>query len=494
MDDITPNRNNPAVNLASDLLLTIFEFDRVLPLTLDICHSLASNQINWDALHQLRYKSQTCSAWRALTLNSPLLWARAVVLNSFFQRNRDGSRVHTNAGNSDANPSIQKQDSGPILWMKEVIRRTQTSPLWVVGSFYRPEFAQLTVSHIKQEWHRIERIIIRLDRGQVYPEFEDIITRPAPFLQKCCFEFNEGQISKTPPSGVFANHAPFLTTLTVRNFWINHNVSFLSGLRHLVIELPISLSQTLDILDKTPLLNSLKIQSENDHQGGELPYVHLPYLAYIDPPMLIPFSLALLEHIRPSPGCSLSLTLRGRPPNELTIEQVNPVVVFAKGFLLHHSPRRIELYVINRTSFRIMFNSGNEEGPEFWVAYSDLWTRENPMSIVVVSLIKAFSVPEIACAKEFRFETRGDSETPDVVADVVVNTFAPLILPGLEVFIVEQDILSAFFEPYLDRSSVPIADIFPRLRTIVIKGVGSHDIHGSETLKDVLSRLLAKIY
>jgi len=173
------NQNNPAVNLPNDLLLTIFEINGTLYFP-QSANSIFTPQLdcddtdssNSDTLLNLRNASHVCSTWRTALLESPLLWARAIELDHFFSvyNDDDDEDDEEEEGNSDdLKAALNKyEDSGPILWLKEVIRRTQASPLWVMGFVpMRPALKTLTLNLIKQEWHRIERIMVDMARCEI---------------------------------------------------------------------------------------------------------------------------------------------------------------------------------------------------------------------------------------------------------------------------------------------------------------------------------------
>ncbi|PPQ86202.1 hypothetical protein CVT25_006906 [Psilocybe cyanescens] len=247
-----------------------------------------------------RLSSQVCRSWRRLLLDSPSIWGRLIHLDSLDQKNNH--------------------------WREELLRRTQSSPLWVTGnvtgSTENPTPVRVFFYYLLQNpkcWERIEKLEIIVHGEDTSDSVWNTFLTPAPNLRIFEIYFPnvreplfQNTISPNSNKRLFGNHAPRLLEFHADGIEFAVDSSWLSNLREIATPSRLTVPEILDLLLHMPLLESFFLQfseaTEEWLPSGILPHIELPALTI----MLLTNSLAtcstLLEHMYPAKTCSLALT------------------------------------------------------------------------------------------------------------------------------------------------------------------------------------------
>ncbi len=178
------------------------------------------------ALHTTRITSQVCCKWRVLLLGASFLWARLIDLDIL------------------TNPCAH-------VWRNELICRSGATPLWIklecnwIPRYKIRDPTSITVEAesimhficriIRDNWYRIQKLVLK---GKCWNVFipPSTLCSPAPYLQSLVIPLDNVivQSRETREDGsaaaIFANHAPFLRTLSLKGYIFNYRAPWL---RHL---------------------------------------------------------------------------------------------------------------------------------------------------------------------------------------------------------------------------------------------------------------------
>ncbi|KAF4610547.1 hypothetical protein D9613_006532 [Agrocybe pediades] len=210
----------------------------------------------WSSLDVLRYASQVCEGWRDIVLSSPILWGKC--LNFDHLTRSKGA------------------------WRAEVIKRTGDALISITCrrklNYSEPgaEDEDLFVaSFIKDNWHRIRSLDIAILSPHLLGAYLETHTSPAPNLIYTRCTLREGvDAARTRRNNAsqedqgrlitLAGDAPRLRTILLETshpdlFQLpnTNQAPWLSQLRSLRLSSCAGLSQILEILKSTPLLESL---------------------------------------------------------------------------------------------------------------------------------------------------------------------------------------------------------------------------------------------
>ena len=183
-------------------------------------------------------------------LSSPLLWGRLLDLDAL---------------------SIGRQE-----WHHEVLRRTGQAPLSIRSeeatrrsisltpqrilppsenkSHKVPSTMEFFFTLLDNEWHRIERLSVRIGPYVTIPP--EILSSPAPQLK--VFEvYSISELDVPADLTLFDDRAPLLRVFRSRDLMFKHSASWLQNLRILEIGAQFRIPFVLDILKNTPKLEKL---------------------------------------------------------------------------------------------------------------------------------------------------------------------------------------------------------------------------------------------
>ncbi|KDR68310.1 hypothetical protein GALMADRAFT_272715 [Galerina marginata CBS 339.88] len=299
--------NSPVSYLDDDVLLYIFKINAHLP-----------GEYRTAGPHPLivtRMTSQVCRRWRALVVDSPSIWASLIDIDLLNTTTED--------------------------WSDEVMRRTGSSLLSVKGNILLPlkTSRSLLSDLLANHWSRIQEFTMWIAPDALDSSLLDIFwDKPAPNLEKFSLGYNYSFVMRLEHSKqrrtLFLGHAPLLRFFhcKILDFDI-HRASWISQLRILTLSSPLNFVDVLDVLSRTPHLESLVIDS--DVASAPTPpscrhnEIVLPHLHYIQIESLLRNSLILLERIVLSLACDLYLVTKDYDPrkfNGADFTSIHPVI------------------------------------------------------------------------------------------------------------------------------------------------------------------------
>jgi len=329
----------PIAKLHHDLLWQIFATNAVLDLRKIGQEFRTYRSESWfSPLTTARHTSQVCASWRQLMIDSPSLWSNIVDLESLQQK-------------SDA-------------WRDEVLLRTGNSDLSIFGRLvgggrrHAKKFLEILLKH---HWTRIKWVHVKFNGFNTtdWPDsFWSALGRPAPSLRLFSIDFGRDipPICSSPRFILFANHAPLLAHFQQNHLPMNLEASWTSDLISLTLDSAsnLKLSILLETFSRMRSLQTLRLIFGFGREGpspeGSLHYVNIPSLSTLVIECPFDVSLALLDHIKPAPGCSLRLSanltsIHSITPTDLVAAQ-RIIAKFANNYFCHRSA----------TSFRLSFN------------------------------------------------------------------------------------------------------------------------------------------
>ncbi|KAF4616413.1 hypothetical protein D9613_008246 [Agrocybe pediades] len=279
-----------------------------------------------DRLRTTRIASQVCRNWRELIMGSSYIWGRLILI--------DGQ---------------QKK-----AWMKEVIRRAGESKLWVEVEITSSPTVELPrhlfstfIGILQKHWDRLEVLEININRDFITAIFYDKIwmhtNRPSPMLRSFAVHGTES----TPfPQYLFSEHAPQLHSFSSTTFGIPGPFPWLSTIRSLRF-FPHSITNLLEILSTTPLLESLQVDEGSNILDPEadtlvistIPPISLPRLTTIVATVTYNMFIALFNALDvPAASCGIQL-LVNIPGSFLGVERVKTEFTEALALLMMKVPR-----------------------------------------------------------------------------------------------------------------------------------------------------------
>ena len=259
----------------------------------------------WTRLQHAITSTHVCSHWRHLIIETPIIWARNIVL-----------RI------------ISSPDERPTM-LSVIYQRAKSRPLWVDGTLCdfvpeklidaQDELAQSTLDLLERDWERIENISIESNSRYIIDKLRNIMQRPAPILRyffvsggpKAVAYFGTDQ---SPHKPLFFNHAPLLhrfetdilpffnlTCLTnLRIFHACANTRFRTSVRVLLSAL-----QSMRHLEELKIDGDIVLGDMDDMEN--LPFVELSFLTGLFIHAYVECCIGILKHIRSSPsGCMTS--------------------------------------------------------------------------------------------------------------------------------------------------------------------------------------------
>ena len=295
--------------------------------------------IDKGALDSTRYASQVCRAWRSAIINTPLVWARLIDLDSFH-----GLRSNE--------------------WGKEIVRRSGKAPLWIKAvqdwtRYSHPIVAQRVFFRdiMLEHWERVQ--ILHLSTlVLVYKEMWKVpLCRPAPSLNTLYIHSTDQCHSRTIGvmhkfANLFSGCAPMLRNFSVDYHKVDLNARWLLNLRSIMLDSAYNLSECLFVLSATRNLEVLKIthpigQTESQIHPQHL--VRLPVLKYLLLTLNLDDMNLMLDHLVIPHGCCVllstwaSLGTENHGPIGDTFNQVmSKFSQLSKCYFQSHLPRTIE--------------------------------------------------------------------------------------------------------------------------------------------------------
>ncbi|KJA13783.1 hypothetical protein HYPSUDRAFT_209263 [Hypholoma sublateritium FD-334 SS-4] len=251
-----------------------------------------------DALTTTRYASQVCHAWRTTIVNTPLIWARLIDLDS----------LHGLKSNE---------------WGQEIIRRSGTELLWIKAAndwtrLSRPIAEQRLFFRkiIAENWDRIQKLIIST-LVLVHREMWKVpLCHPAPTLEKFRIHSSDRGHSKTVAvmhqfTDLFSGYAPRLRDFSADYHKINLNARWLRNLRSIQLDMVYNIFECLKVLSHAYDLEDIKITgktaSQSESQTPPHPVVDLPKLKRLHLSRHFDDINFILDHLVVPHGCSMSL-------------------------------------------------------------------------------------------------------------------------------------------------------------------------------------------
>ncbi|KJA15326.1 hypothetical protein HYPSUDRAFT_391704 [Hypholoma sublateritium FD-334 SS-4] len=238
------------------------------------------------ALHTTRIASQVCHRWRDLMLDTPALWAKLIDLDRI-----------SNSWSSE--------------WRTELIRRSGAAPLWI-RTHLSPstEIIQFLFDVITGNWHRIQKLIISCCSCG-FSFCNTMLFFPAPQLDEIDVPMEMVTIrAEDLRKPIFADHAPFLRRVSLRQYALDHRAPWFGQLYALNIGDRHNVHDALTLLSATHNLRELTI----DYLTAEtistpFPTVSLPRLKLLDYTGRPQAGAKLLDHILIPSDCLLSINI-----------------------------------------------------------------------------------------------------------------------------------------------------------------------------------------
>ncbi len=252
---------NHSTNTLSVLLSSMSEahcFSPILRLNSDVILriiSMNSNMFSDDnALTDTRYALQVCSTWCATMLEDSKLWTRLI----------DFDTLH----------ALRSDD-----WALELIRRSQTAPLWIKGEKLHSEVDRNSYRSLKSycfliavidvHWERIRRLVL-MSRALVYVNTAFCpIYRPAPLLDTFHIQFEHPVLAEHFSTmhrfmDLFNGSAPMIRHFSAYHQKLNYNASWWHNLRSLDFGGVDNICEILAVLSAIPNLEYLKARSSEE--------------------------------------------------------------------------------------------------------------------------------------------------------------------------------------------------------------------------------------
>ena len=334
--------SSPIENIDDDALMYIF--------------TLNANMIydKGHALHTTRRTSQVCYRWRSLILSSTATWGKLIALDAF-----------TNSSTHE--------------WWDEVVRRTGSAPLWVMGtafSFHNTQTSEkinfLFVGFICKNWHRIQKFIVYGNRS-IYDVTRSMLCFPAPQLIHFEAELtrNSGEEVTTQDNGplpIFSNHAPLLRRFDLQGYYIiNPCAPWLRHLHSIQLNEQCCVRDAHAILSTTHALQELKINHlVHGDLSISLPIINLPQLKSLhytgDPE---PYS-KLFAKVDIPPSCSLKIWVRS-PPGEtetITGSERTRRLLTAVNIFTRYAEHSIQAHALNTVTMNLGYS------PRSYISFS----------------------------------------------------------------------------------------------------------------------------
>ncbi|KAG6860682.1 hypothetical protein C0995_008674 [Termitomyces sp. Mi166 len=237
----------------------------------------------WQEFDWIQSVSHVCSHWRAVALSNPNLWSNIRLMNTawtpeMIQRSKAAPLTITLWG-----ALILRDSRGSYTALKEVIQsdlsRIRSLTLGLVPVWVSPERHELFLDDEKKRCLNM------------FSELLPLLDQPAPMLE--CLEINlaETEVPKQLPNA-FVVGLPQIKHLRLEGWSLDWKLSAFQNLKSLVIsrlstDSKPTINQLLDMLSRTPLLETLTIVDPDVLQLGS------PSL----PQDIAPISLGYLKHI-----------------------------------------------------------------------------------------------------------------------------------------------------------------------------------------------------
>ncbi|KJA16970.1 hypothetical protein HYPSUDRAFT_206538 [Hypholoma sublateritium FD-334 SS-4] len=381
--------SDPFHSLNNDILLHIFTLN-------------GDMFLDTYALHTTRISSQVCRQWRDLMLNAPFLWARLIDLDRIY-----------NAWNRE--------------WRNELLLRSGAAPLWIRAEFNpyvkisqvaSPTDRYDNIEHfllkvLSGNWHRIQKLIINSECWS-FPRNLDILCSPAPQLEEIEIKVEEPTIHPYDlrlydiEFPVFANFAPFLRRLTLRNHVVNHRAPWLNQLYFLNIDAMHNVRDALQVLSAAHNLRELRIISLSTSLGRKetctpLTNVSLPHLKLLEYYGGVEEGAELLDQIETPLDCSLAIRAWFSLDEEAAafFALVN---VFARQIQGHVRSRKIDSICVKYLPNSITIELETTFPVKY---YFHLHILRLPDTPVYDTIMNSIAFPEFSCATIIRFVAVG---------------------------------------------------------------------------------------
>ncbi|PPQ80434.1 hypothetical protein CVT26_004036 [Gymnopilus dilepis] len=295
----TQRQLSPISKLNQDVLWLIFMLNTEMINSFGDVYSWAKSDSEISVLDTTLISSHVCQGWRSLLLKWPVIWGRSLHLDRLFQLGEEG-------------------------W-KEIIRRTRTAPLFIVGYIdFNIEFAAQVVTHLlRANWKRVQKLCVHFSHIPS-PELVEVFVWDAPILETFALEKSYPALAGLPAlkgeARLFKGSAPhlrFLSSSAVAFDMANFaEVTWLGQLRTLnLADMTINPTELVVIIAHMQRLESLYLRWPSwiiqtiDAKALEMIEQHsinLPHLVNFRISHSFRIDLAFIHIIKPSKHCTLT--------------------------------------------------------------------------------------------------------------------------------------------------------------------------------------------
>ncbi|KDR68516.1 hypothetical protein GALMADRAFT_1033618 [Galerina marginata CBS 339.88] len=403
-----------------------------------------------DALRTTRMSSQACRSWRSILLDTPSLWAKLIDLDVLDQ-------VTDNWRNE-----VLRRSADCLLWIKGT-KRIYNASLWVKGpddvnriQYDVSSLQRFFFSVLAAHWSRIERVAVSIEAGCVDSQAWRCIYLPAPRLRDFELEFHDMDTTLVAPIvPLFANHAPLLTTFYAKHVKFDISAPWVPALRSITIGPPTTLSETLDLLETTPLLETLRINEVPTEITNRICSIHLPNLQEMT--LSGPFGVCMTL-VKSIVVCTQGLPLRlsieatGSNPGELNPTVLHALSDFWTRYFGVHVPVTVGLEILSQ-SFCFSGNTSDESDFSFTF----------PTPSAFSQLLHAFTLSIFHTVSQLKLEIpKSPPARPELIAFL-------LSLSSVKILHADDRVLQHLQELQKETSQACL----PMLKTIKLKDVSS---------------------
>ncbi|KDR70486.1 hypothetical protein GALMADRAFT_254903 [Galerina marginata CBS 339.88] len=399
-----------------------------------------------DALKFTRISSQVCRAWRRTALDSTSIWGKLIDLDVL------------NKVADEWRAEVIKRSGDSPLWIKATAPMYDNEPRGKAGRIrqfgeHASRLPEVLFSLLEADWSRIEKLVVWADIAEIDARRWSAIYRPASRLRvfNLYGDFRSiGAISATP---IFANHAPLLRDFRAGYMQLTRQLpssSWLSNILSLCIMAPHTLSNTLNLLQNTPLLETLFVENVDWDNVNDMPprLLQLPNLRVMN----------LVGHCNsysvPIPLASIFCLHRG--PIQLSIFAFAIFGHFLPDFLNSywrvHKPTAIGLDIEDHSFY--FHCKGTVDDSTLSIA-----THPNPFHLLVVFSLPAFTLYTVT---ELKLKCY-DPLYLFAFGERLVSFL--LLCSSVKVLITEEGILQYLPEAQLETSQT----LLPMLQTIKLE-------------------------
>ncbi|KJA18536.1 hypothetical protein HYPSUDRAFT_205354 [Hypholoma sublateritium FD-334 SS-4] len=435
--------------------------------------------------------SQVCHTWRSTMLGTPTLWARLIDFDALYDLNKN-------------------------KWARELIRRSEESPLWLKAeheehwnhTFNNPHVHQSQIfflSILDKHWKRIQKIDLNSEVLRHIDVLSGPIYRPAPLLDMFCIQ-SSSDISERGSKmhrfvELFSGSAPVLRTFFASFLRFDCNVAWLHNLHSLQLG-AVQLGGVFDICDiftvlsATHNLEHLKVSSSNKI----VPHVSRPVCLRNLKDLTLHLSFEemafTLDNLTIPTGCTLNLNTFPRDAPEGWEDKFE-----SKLLTVMHSLSRASRRYFQSCPVKILSIKCTEEAMQMFNAICDGDMNDSQFSILCIyflpcpknaaDMYSAFYFPEFASIEELRLEYA--VLTPSARDLAFIQHFSSVT----SLYAYEQlfDHLTAV-QLHLSKSTRRKTILFPQLQRITIRPM--HTFHKARIPtrtvgNDIVMFILARI-